>query len=319
MKKVLFTLFAASLLMTVACNKNNDTEVVFPDPATKAEAVSIKFDQGDDLTLLLLDRSKPSDPSTAQPSKPVEVKVPIIELTEGNRYILYIDDAKTKVSTGTKFAKVWTGKYIFDKGRKVYQLEKVGEIDLSGGPEKGTIKITPDESLQVKAPGTPMTLKGTIAYLMTNNSLLGNLSRTWKVASCHVKISDGDVSFSKGFDGCDLHAIAQSCSKDGKIAISDDDIKKLEGYKVKEIFLEGNGSIVINFDSADSYYGTFTASGTSFSWSLNDSNQLISANAQGTVGFPRNGSTELVMKATVKGGGKTYTGEITFNLEQVNN
>ena len=319
MKKTLFTLFAASLLLTVACTKNDGTEVVFPEPATKAEAVSIAFDKGEDLKLELLERIKPSEPASAQASQPVDVKISTIELTEGNRYVLYIDEATSKVAAGKQFAKVWTGKYICEKGTQIYKLEKFGEIELGKGSDEGFILLRLDKDLSVKASGAEIKIAATITPITTIATVGANLSRTWKVASTHISVKGGknEVNFSKGFTGCDLHEIGKYC-KDMKVTLSDADLAALQGYKVQEMMLEGNNSIIITFDSKDPYYGSYTASGTSFSWSLNESNKMLSASATGTVGFPKNGQTDLVLNSTISAGNETYTGTFTFTLEQVN-
>ena len=319
MKKVLFTLFAATLLMAVGCKKDSGTDVVFPEPATKAEAVSIEFNKGEDLKLELLERIKPSDPASSQASQPVEVKVSTIELTEGNRYVMYIKDVDTKVRLGETFEAVWTGCYILSQGRNVYKLERVGEIEIGTGSDEGFILLRLDKDLSVKAGGAEMRVAATISPITTNSTVAANLSRTWKISSTHISIKGGknEVNFSKGFTGCDLHEIGKYC-KDMKVSISDDDLAALQGYKVQEMMLEGNNSIIITFDSKDPYYGSYTANGTSFSWSLNESNKLISASASGTVGFPKNGQVELVLNSTITGGNETYTGTFTFTLEQVN-
>ena len=318
MKKVLFTLFAASLLLTVGCNKKDDNvDVVFPEPATKAQAVSIAFDKGEDLKLELPERAKPSDPGSSNPDNLVDVKIPLIELTEGNRYVLYMEEA-TKSAAGLNVSTVWTGNYIYDKDGNIYRLEHFGEVKVS----EGHFTLIPKFQLVLKA-GEPepaaITLPATISTITTTTTVASNLSRTWKVVDTYISIQGGknQVSFSNSFTGCDFHEIGKNC-KDMKVSLSDDDLAALQGYKVKEIMLEGNNSIIITFDSKDPYYGSYNANGTSFSWSLNDSNQLLSASASGTVGFPKNGQVELVLNTTVTGGNETYTGTITLRLEQVN-
>ena len=72
MKKALFTLFAASLLMAAACEKDGG-KTAFPDPATKDVAVSIAFDKGEILKMNLPERAKASYPGSAKPDAYIPV------------------------------------------------------------------------------------------------------------------------------------------------------------------------------------------------------------------------------------------------------
>lgn len=316
MKKVLFTLFATSLLMTVAGCKKDGVDVVFPEPATKAEAVSVFMDKGQDLKLVLPDRAKPSDPSSAQPSEPVEVRIPVLELTEGNRYVLYIDE-KTKANFNKPLESVWTGKYVYEQSTKTYKLDRFGEIQL----DDNLLVFRPNKDLSVKAAEPEMRIACTINRMTTASTALSNLARTWKVASSFIKIKGGkdEIEITKGFTGCDLYEIARFL-KSKNVSLSDSDVDSLRGYNITEMYLAGSGSIIINFADAEAYYGNFQVdSKFNFSWELNDSNKLIAAKADGSVSFPRNNSAEISMNMTVTAGNETYSGLVTFNLEEVNN
>ena len=303
MKKVLFFLFSAALLLFAAgCDKDpQDNIPVFPDPATKDQAVSILFNKGEVLQLELPERIYGNGTMTA--GSPVKVSIPQIDLSEANRYILYIGN-KT----------VWTGRYTYDSKNKLYSLEDVGTIEL----KEASCIVTP---VKVRAAlDGPVEVPATIIPLWkaATSVVMNNLSRTWKVASTYITVDGGknNVSFSKGFNGCDFHEIGKYC-KDMKVSLSDDDLASLQGYKVQEFMLEGNNSIIITFDSKDPYYGSYTANGNSFHWNLNDSNILLSATAVGAVSFPGNGVAELVMNSHISAGSEKYTATITMTLEPV--
>jgi len=313
MKKVLFTLLAASLL--VACNKNKDVDVVFPEPATKAAAVSIDFDKAEPMHLELLDRLKPSDPATTQPGKQVDLTIHDIDLTEDSRYVLYMEDKATKVAIDNKIKLVWTGKY--KKEGDTYKLDGIGEITLVGVDKVG---FRPANEVAVKGGDT---YEYTANITPINNALgtIGaNLARNWKVESTYVKVQGGknNVSVSQNFNnGCDLHEIARTL-KEKNVSLSDADVAQLAGYKITELNFIGNGNMLMNFDGPESYYGTWTVSGNNISWELNDSNRLIAAKATGTVTFPSNGKAILVINADVSTGDEKYTGTIQLTIVQVN-
>lgn len=313
MKKAIYSLCTVSLLLTVAaCHKKDDIVTAFPEPATKEQAVNIVFDQGETLLLDLPDRGPSGRAEDIKSDGIASLDITSIELTEDSHYILYMDKKLTK-GADMKTIGVWSGRYAFDKDLKKYILQEVGEITLI---DKGC-RIRP---LAVKASyGDPIEMAATVLPMATTSTVAANLARTWKVASTYISLKGGknEVNFSKGFTGCDLYEIGKY-AKDMKVSLSNDDLAALQGYKVQEMMLEGNNSIIITFDSKDSYYGSYTANGTSFSWSLNNSNKILSAQASGTVGFPKNGQTELVLYSVISSGSETYNGTFTFTLEPVN-
>ena len=308
MKKALLPLLSAALLLFVAgCGGNVDPDdVVFPDPATKDQAVSIEFNQGEVLKLELPNRLGNS-------GEIVTVTIPQIDLSEANRYILLIDEQFTKANMGSIKA-AWTGRYTFDRNANLYRLDGFGVISIKD-------KLCKIEPTFVKANLPSYEIPANIKKIITSGNLMANLCRTWKVSSVHIKVQGGknNVNFSKGFEnGCDLHEIGVFCKEKG-VSLSDADIKALEGYKVSEILLEGNNNIIISFNAADAFYGTYSANGNSFSWKLTNSNQIIAANADGKVSFDKKAQTaELAMNTIVRGGGETYNAVFTFNLAPVN-
>ena len=317
MKKALFTLFAASLLMSVACTKK-DVEVVLPEPATKAEAVSIDFNKGEDLKFELLERKKPNDPSSTIADQTVEVKVRSIDLAEGNRYVLYLDEKDTKatINPSTKMV-IWMGRYTV-VGQDQYKLDGLCQVTLDKG--NGKVTIIPDKDVAVKADTAEYEYAATITPIEATSTVAANLARNWKVKNTYVQIEGGKgdqkVTVKKNFVGCDLHEIGRTL-KENKVGLSDADVAQLAGYNLTELNFLGNGNMIMNFDGPESYYGTWNVSGNTLTWEMNDSNKLLSAKATGTVSFPGNKSGQLLINADVASGDEKYTGTIRFDLEQV--
>lgn len=312
MKKALFTLLAASLLM--ACGKNKDVDVVFPEPATKADAVSITFDKGEDMKLELLERAKPNVPSSTIADQKVDLTVHSIDLTEDNRYVLYMTEKATKAIKGD-VKLVWTGKYTRDG--EVYKLERIGDIIRKD--DQSLIQFRPYEGVTpVKADDGYISYAASINAFQALQTIAANLARNWTVASTYVNFSGGQpkVSISKSYKGCDLHEIGKDL-KDKGFALSDQDVADLSGYAITELNFLGNNNLIMNFDGPASYFGNWEVNGTSFSWSLNNSNKLIDAKASGNISFPSNGQALLVANAVVNAGNEKYIGSIEFTLNTV--
>ena len=314
MKKAFFTLCSVSLLLASAgCTQKNDvTDIEFAPPATKDLAVLVEFDKGEILHMELPNRDLSGKADKIKSGETASVDISSISMSEGSRYVLSIDGKATKAS-GLPTKTVWTGRFIYNFDSKEYELDGFGKLSLK---EKGC-RILP---AAVKAGyGDPIEISATITNIHTNDIVASNLSRSWKVLSTYISVKGGknEVSISRGFDACDFHEIGVFCQSQN-VNLSNDDLAALEGYKVDEIMLEGNNSIIITFDSREPFYGSYSSNGTSFSWSLNDSNKLLSASSNGVVGFPKNGQVELVMNSTVTAGDETYTGTITFTMGQVN-
>lgn len=290
MKKVLFILFAASLFLTAACEKSDP---VYPDPATKKEAVTIKFNKGQVPEMTI--------------SK-VDVTITEIDLTEASRYVLF-------VTKGDGKSTVWMGQCAPQNG--TYNLQGFGNIELLDGK----VAIRPSAGVTVRAESGVYTYEATIMPMPQMNSATAvNLCRNWKVKSTYVKIeggkADNKVSLAKSFVGCDLHEIARTL-KENKIGLSDADVAKLAGYNLTELNFIGNSTMIMNFDGPESYYGTWNLSGYIVTWEMNDSNALLSAKATGTVSFPGNKSAQLLVNTDVAAGDEKYTGTIRFGLEQI--
>jgi hypothetical protein len=311
MKKAIFTLFAASLLL-VSCNKGiNPGDVVFPDPATKAYAMSVVFDMGEPLYLDLPERSVPNNPASTTSGKTSEVDIVGIDLTDDSRYALYIGDKNTKAGFPKKPTTVWMGKFQFTAD--VYQLEGFGDVYVK---DSKTIVIRPKAT---KANQESYELKATITKFAELSAAAANLARNWKVESTYIKVKGGkdNISASQSFTGCDLHAIARAL-KEKKVNLSDEDVDKLDGFEITELNFIGNNNVVMNFNGPESYYGTWTVSGNNITWELNNSNKLIAAKATGTVSFPSSNKAVLIMNAEVSHNDEKYAGTIEFTLSHAN-
>ena len=311
MKKVSFFLLAASLLLAAACNKEGgQEEIVFPDPATKDVAVNIQFNKGEKLKVTLPDRSNPNDPNSVKTGVMVETDVLSIDLTEGNRYVLYIGDVETKAA-GSQYAAVWTGHYTYAGGR--YKMDGFGELSIENDSEClfQPVSVRAGEWTGTRLPVTvtPIKANGTIAL---------NLARNWKVNSTYIKIEGGknSISVSRNYDGCDLSKIAGDLKAKGA-PLSDEDVAELSKYNLKEITFIGNNKLVMNLQGPKSFYGNWYVSGTSFNWELNDGNEIIANKVSGTVSFPGKGMALLVVSAGLTAEGENYTGTVEFSLSPV--
>lgn len=298
MKNLIIAALAATAILSVACKKDNAV-VVLPEPATKNEAVSIKFDKGQTLNIDLPDRAVPNDPSTAKSGVNVNLDIVGIDLSESSRYVLYIGEKTTKASAKPQI--VWMGKFKFNSGR--YILDGFGDLVIKDLKE---IKIIP---VSTKADGAEITIPASVTAIPPQTYMLAsNLARNWKISSTFIKVSGGknEVSASRTFTGCDIHEIASFVVSKG-VKISDSELDKLSGYKVKEINFIGNNSLVINFDGPESYYGTWNLSGTDFTWKLDNASNNVVAEAKGSFNMTSD-SIKLVLNTTINAGDEKYTG-----------
>ena len=309
MKKALFTVLAASMFLTVGCIKDN-TVVVLPDPATKEQAVSIQFDKGQTLMMELPDREIPNDPSSAKPNSIEQVEIVAMDLSESNRYVLYIGEKNSKASAKPQI--VWMGKFKFNSGR--YILDGFGDVLLK---ENNMVTVIP---VSTKADNGEITLPANVKPIIQQTYRSGaNLARNWKVKSVYVKVVGGknNVSAARNFDGCDLHSIA-SYLMDKNVPISQTDLDNLSGYSVSEINFIGNNDLIINFNGPQSYYGTWTIDGSgNFTWDLDNASNNVIAKATGSVSFPANANPILSVNVKINDNGEQYTGTAEFTLESV--
>lgn len=303
MKKVFlfFSMIAASLLLTVACDETNDnTDVVLPDPPTKDAAVSVQFDQGEKLNLELPDRTKPTDPDAVKTGSTAQVQIRAIDMSENSRYILYIDDKMTKASTDI----IWTGK--FTMSGDVYKLKGFGDLKI----DKDKCMISP---YPVKAGTGEITLPATIKNMKTPDRMAANLARSWKVTRTFLTVT-GKVSIEKDFSGCNLEEMARYCANNG-INI---DPSTVAGYSLTEFNFLGNNNMFIVYGNGEEFHGTYNLSSGNISWQLNKGNDFLPARATGTISFPKNGETSLTVNFSFTASGEKYTGSATMTIAQAN-
>lgn len=288
MKRFLSLLFAVSLLLVAACDKDNGA---FQDPATRKDAVSIKFDKGE-MPEMTISGS--------------EVTVTGIDITEASRYVLYLKQADATF--------VRTGRFTVANG--VYNLNDFGSVELL----EGKVAISPATGVSVRAGSGAHIYSATINPFSIVGAIALNLARNWKVESTYVKVTGVKNNYSVApsiFNGCDFHEIA-STLKEMKIKLSDSDVASLDGYKLTEISFIGNNWMVMGFSGREPYFGIWNLNGSNIAWELNDGNKLLSAKCTGTVSFPGNGKARLLINTTVTGGDEQYSGTIELTLVQVN-
>lgn len=283
---------AAALVLPLSCNKNkgkDPEDVVMDVPATKELAQVVSFDE----------------PVVF----PKIGEVERIEFTEGSRYIMtyvkkeYVDVcySAVKASEGEKHIKV--GNFTYKDG--VFTLSDAGVIKIVDT----AVEVTPEGGSEqsVGASVQPTTTGG--------NTVKDNAARTWKLDEIRIKISDKDASVSKSY-GPDLQAIATDIKGKG-VNISEQTIKDLAGYTVKEIIITGSGSFVVSFTGAEAISGNCVISSTSFTYNIADSsNPFFSGVAVGNIEF---GDSKAVINVdvTMNSGNETYKANFILTLSEV--
>lgn len=302
MKKKLFAALVAALSLSVACQKNTDGDDsrAFSDPANKEQACVLI--PNEPLPLLLPLRNNPSDPNTAHINDPINTVISRIELTEGSRYVILFSQLETKASSPVA---IWTGTYSFSDGK--YTLPGVGTIEITSG----SFTITP------VIPGqAPVAVPAVVRPMRTTGTAAGNLSRAWKVVRTYVEVQGGKVTLGKEFNGCNLQEIAIALQKAGA-HFTEADITALNGYTVHEVIISGAGTVTFIFSGVIPFYGTWSLSGATFNWQLQNSNSIFPGQISGTVSFPADKKCELTLNGSVKDDDSSYTASFVFNLDEV--
>ena len=139
-----------------------------------------------------------------------------------------------------------------------------------------------------------------------------NADRNWKIASTTLEVNGDGVRFSRDFEGCDLHEMADF-AKRNKANVDPD---KFVGYKVVEFIFTGNGTFVINFTgpNAPAIEGTYkiNESSKTINFTLQGDNPFFSGSIPGTYEYSAEKKMILVLKASIKG----YNGSMTFIMSQ---
>jgi len=236
MKKVFILALTAFMILPVSCNKTQDEKQNQLDPpATKELAQTIRF------------------------NTPVEIgalSINSIELTEASRYI--IEYNQTKADWG---ASILYGTYSF--ANNIFSLQGFGNLQLSGN----IVTISPSA-----AGSGPVEVVANINPTTTTTETSSNACRNWEIGQIILGLSGGEfgqAGIEKIFkNGIDMKEIGEWASE--YFPISQEDLATIAPYSVKEICMAGSGSFVLAFKSADPFYGSYTLSGSNFSYTLSE-------------------------------------------------
>lgn len=278
-----FALMAASIC-AISCNSTKDSgsSSTLPEPATADKAQVITF---------------------KNPAVIGALSLKSIELTEASRYI--VEYVQSKASSG---AQILYGTYSYSNGK--YILSGFGSVSISGS------KVTIEPST---AGGESVEVEATIRPTTTSDNLKVSACRNWKVSKAILGLtggSFGQAGIEKSFNGLDMKTIGDWAKEKAKI--SDEDLTTLYKYSVKEICMTGAGSFVVDFASADPFYGTFSMSGSNFTFTMGkeDIPFISEGKIAGTLDF--SGSTcTIKSKATVVYKNETYGASLELTLSEV--
>lgn len=286
MKKFYFLLLAFALVLPFSCTKNNGNNnenngVKMPDPATKEVATVISF---------------PNPPEVLYKNDKVNVKK--FELTEASRYIMtYVPATKAAGDIAV------VGSYTYKDG--VYTLSGLGSLKVSG-----------NNVILTLSSGNPLTINATITAIKTSSDFQSNASRTWKVNSVIVGLSGGSTNIEKKFSGCDLEEIANYAKNNG-VPFTDADMASFKGMKMTEVIFTGANTFAIVFGNGKCFIGTCSISPSkSFSYKLDEGNDLLNVSATGSIDFPANSKCSLTLSTTADHNGTTYKGTLEFDFTE---
>ena len=252
-----------------------------PDPATKEVATVISF---------------PNPPEVLYKNDKVNVKK--FELTEASRYIMtYVPATKAAGDI------VVVGSYSYKDG--VYTLSGLGSLKVSG-----------NNVILTLSSGNPLTINATITAIKTSSDFQSNASRTWKVNSVIVGLSGGSTNIEKKFSGCDLEEIANYAKNNG-VPFTDADMASFKGMKMTEVIFTGANTFAIVFGNGKCFIGTCSISPSkSFSYKLDEGNDLLNVSATGSIDFPANSKCSLTLSTTADHNGTTYKGTLEFDFTE---
>lgn len=296
MKKNL--LFVALLsVLAFACNKPDNgggsKDVVMPDPATKNVAKVVEFKTNE------LPKYEKSN---------VLYDVLSVEFTEGSRYIMKCRVTEVK-SPKIGDIEILVGGYTESNGS--YNMNGVGTLNVSS--DNKTVEWKPAGS---ENQGNQKTTEASVKKVTTNSPDASNISRTWKVDDCLVKVQGSDFSIKKTFTGLNLEEIAKYASENGVNQLKNK-LDRFVGYNVSNVIFTGDNTLCIAFTGANGIEGSYnmnTASKT-FTYSFSDSsNSFFHGNGNGTYDFPADKKATVVMNVNLEG----YSGSLEMNMSQVN-
>ncbi len=296
MKKNLLVLAALSVValpFLFSCGKPNDPDkpaetVVMQDPPTKDAALLIEFHE--------------DKPLPKYADNQGEYEVLSIEFTESNRYIIKRRVIETKAKVGD--IQTVVGSYTESNGN--YNCPGFGSVNVSGSGSNANVNVKPEGGNEFNGNAN---VKDTPEGSSQDQK---NADRNWKIASTTLEVNGDGVRFSRDFEGCDLHEMADF-AKRNKANVDPD---KFVGYKVVEFIFTGNGTFVINFTgpNAPAIEGTYkiNESSKTINFTLQGDNPFFSGSIPGTYEYSAEKKMILVLKASIKG----YNGSMTFIMSQ---
>jgi hypothetical protein len=293
MKRLLFILAAAAMVFSLSsssCQKQDD-------PKPKEDVVMKPAATADEAQVILMETL------TEKPRCTVEGKdytIQSIEITEGKRYLLALEEGTTKASS----LKILSGKFTISNDVLNLLGVLTAKIQLNSNKLALSLIIGSKTYDLSKAKITKP----------QNSSVEGvNAARTWVVENTLLKINGNGVNVESTFKGCDLHEIADFASKNG---VKDLDASLLAGYAVSECIFTGNSTLTISFSGAlaPAVYGKYDLKKDVFSYKLSlGGNDILNANANGTLNFPADQKAELMLNETIKG----YATKLTLYMSAV--
>ena len=296
MKKNLLVLAALSVValpFLFSCGKPNDPDkpaetVVMQDPPTKDAAIKIEFHE--------------DKPLPKYADNQGEYEVLSIEFTESNRYIIKRRVIETKAKVGD--IQTVVGSYTESNGN--YNCPGFGSVNVSGSGSNANVNVKPEGGNEFNGNAN---VKDTPEGSSQDQK---NADRNWKIASTTLEVNGDGVRFSRDFEGCDLHEMADF-AKRNKANVDPD---KFVGYKVVEFIFTGNGTFVINFTgpNAPAIEGTYkiNESSKTINFTLQGDNPFFSGSIPGTYEYSADKKMTLVLNASIK----SYSGSMTFIMVQ---
>ena len=294
MKRLLFVLAAAAMVFSLSsssCQKQDG-------PTPKGDVVMKPAATADEAQLILMETM------TEKPRCTVDGKdytIQSIELTEGKRYLLAIEEASTKASGSKILAHKYT---VSENVASLLGALNGAKIELNGSKVATTLKIG----------GKTYDLSKAKITKPQNSSVEGvNAARTWVVDNTLLKIDGNGVNVESTFKGCDLHEIADFAAKNGVNGL---DASQLAGYAVSECIFTGNSTLTISFTGAlaPAIYGKYDLNKDVFSYKLSlGGNDILNATAKGTLDFPADQKAELLLNETIKG----YATKLTLYMSAI--
>ena len=233
MKRILYLIAAAALIIPVACepqDKPESDEVVeLADPATREVAQVIEFAATDRLTI-------------ESPSSNIIKTVYAVELTDAGRAIITsTSSAIGPMSTkAVSMQKVEVQRFA-QVDKKTFEVANFGTISM---PEEKKVIVQVNSRAFVKTlDGETFTTTNALIRKPAPISFISmkNAARTWKVNSTILEVKTEGSALKETFPGgCDLAALAKFAADHGVAALKDK-LSKFNGYTVDEIIFQATG------------------------------------------------------------------------------